>query len=106
MIDRFTFSGCLLLTLLVGVTLVSPGVVAQESSEVIDIGSRRELFVDHFLLERMVGTRLQLHHPEPAEAVLKVDQSWEGEHWLWARGDPGWSNLPYVLSGARGRTPF
>ena len=79
MIDRFTFSGCLLLTLLVGVTLVSPGVVAQESSEVIDIGSRRELFVDHFLLERMVGTRLQLHHPEPAEAVLKVDQSWEGD---------------------------
>ncbi len=78
MINRFNSSGCLLLILLVGVTLVSPGVVAQESSEVTDIGSRRELFVDHFLLERMVGTRLQLHHPALAEAVLKVDQPWEG----------------------------
>ena len=79
MINRFA-SPVSVILLMVGLPAVSasPG-PAQYSSMATDIGSRRELFVDHFLLERLVGTRLQLHHPEPAEAVLKVDQPWEGD---------------------------
>lgn len=44
----------------------------------IDIGSRLELFVDTFLIERMVGTELALHHPVPREAVMVHDAPWEG----------------------------
>lgn len=44
-----------------------------------DIGSRRELFVDDFLIERLSGGAQQrLHHPEPKEVVLVHDAPWEG----------------------------
>jgi hypothetical protein len=39
---------------------------ASASSQSIDIGSRRELFVDRLLIEKMVGTKLRLHHPVKA----------------------------------------
>ncbi len=45
---------------------------------VVDIGSRRELFVDHHLIDRLEGARLELHPPRPREVVLKFDQPWEG----------------------------
>ena len=44
----------------------------------VDIGSRRELFVDHHLIGSLDGTRLALHRPQPREIVLKFDQPWEG----------------------------
>ena len=45
----------------------------------IDIGTRRELFVDDFLIERLTGAaELRLHHPEPRELVLVLDAPWEG----------------------------
>ena len=45
----------------------------------IEIGSRRELFVDGFLVDRLEGgARLRLHHPEPREIVLTLDAPWEG----------------------------
>jgi hypothetical protein len=50
---------------------------AQES-ELIGIGSRRELFVDSYLIERLEGVRLVLHHPRDEGAVLKFDEPWEG----------------------------
>ena len=39
------------------------------SSEVIDIGSRRELFVDRLLVGELKGTTLRLHSPQPAPPV-------------------------------------
>ena len=48
------------------------------SSSVIDIGSRLELFVDHFLIERIDGARLQLNRPTPSNVALTFDQPWEG----------------------------
>ena len=42
-----------------------------------DIGSRREIFVDYYLIDRLKGTRLKLHHPRPAEVVVKKDRAWE-----------------------------
>ncbi|WP_218280233.1 hypothetical protein [Verrucomicrobium spinosum] len=44
-----------------------------------DIGSRRELFVDRFLVETMKGVNLQLHHPHDEGEVLRFDQPWEGQ---------------------------
>jgi len=46
---------------------------------VVDVGSRRELFVDDALIDRLKGkVRLQLHHPEPREIALVFDSPWEG----------------------------
>ncbi|HOW71978.1 MAG TPA: hypothetical protein PKY77_15370 [Phycisphaerae bacterium] len=42
------------------------------------IGSRLELFVDRFLIERLEGTELRLHHPQSAGVVFHFDRPWEG----------------------------
>ena len=44
----------------------------------ITIGQRRELFVDHFLIDKMSGTHLQLHAPRDEGIALKFDKPWEG----------------------------
>jgi hypothetical protein len=58
----------------------------------IDIGSRRELFVDDFLIDRLSGSaQLRLQHPEPKEIVLTHDEPWEGSgsgyHSIFQDGD-------------------
>ena len=45
-----------------------------------DIGSNRELFVDYYLIDQLNGTHLNLHHPRPAEVVVKPDSPWETQH--------------------------
>ncbi len=44
----------------------------------VDIGSRLELFVDYYLIEKLSGTSLSLHEPRPAGPVLLFDRPWEG----------------------------
>ena len=45
----------------------------------IAIGSRRELFVDDFLVDQLTGkAETRLHHPVPQEVVLVHDAPWEG----------------------------
>jgi hypothetical protein len=45
----------------------------------LDIGSRRELFVDDALVEKLTGkAELQLHHPVPQEIAIVHDAPWEG----------------------------
>lgn len=57
----------------------------------IDIGSRRELFVDSYLLDAMKGAELRLNKPIPREVTLKHDQPWEGSgcgyHTVFRDGD-------------------
>ena len=48
------------------------------ASDPIDIGNRRELFVDYFLIEKMSGVELQLHRPRYEDIALKFDKPWEG----------------------------
>ena len=49
------------------------------AADVIDIGNRRELFVDDYLIERMSdGVSLQVQQPEPQEVVLVTGEPWEG----------------------------
>lgn len=43
---------------------------------VLEIGSRRELFVDRCLVAQMEGTSFKLHHPVPAGVALWFDEPW------------------------------
>lgn len=66
------FATLLLLTLLAPF----PEIVAQEP---IDIGSRRELLVDHHLIAETKGeVALKLHPPERREVAITFDEPWEG----------------------------
>jgi len=48
------------------------------SLEVRDVGSRLELFLDDWLIDRMDGAELRLHHPVPREVAIVFDRPWEG----------------------------
>jgi len=49
------------------------------AAEPVEVGARRELFVDSSLIERFEGrAELRLHHPQPREVALKFDEPWEG----------------------------
>lgn len=66
----------MLLALLAGLP-VGRGIAADPA--VMELGSRRELFVDQTLIEQLSGTaKLVLHTPQPREVVLVADQPWEG----------------------------
>jgi hypothetical protein len=53
--------------------------IAVASADPIEIGSRRELFVDDYLIQKMEGNlELRLHHPTPKEIVINHDETWEG----------------------------
>jgi hypothetical protein len=49
-----------------------------QADDPIQIGSRRELFVDDHLIQQLEGARRVLHHPTPREVVLRHDAPWEG----------------------------
>jgi hypothetical protein len=50
-----------------------------DAGGVVDIGSRRELFVDDFLIERLEGSaRQRMHRPVPREIAVVHDEPWEG----------------------------
>lgn len=46
-------------------------------AEILDIGSRRELFVDDRLIEERRGARLMLQRPERREVAMTFDAAWE-----------------------------
>ena len=46
-------------------------------SEPIDVGSRRELFVDDLLVDTLDGAELALRHPERLDISLTADAPWE-----------------------------
>ena len=46
---------------------------------ILDIGSRRELFVDSFLVESLNGARLKLQEPKPGGVAIEYDQPCERE---------------------------
>ena len=49
------------------------------AAEPVAIGSRRELFVDDALVERLSGKAdLRLHQPTPQNVALVTDEPWEG----------------------------
>jgi len=50
----------------------------REAIMTLDIGSRRELFVDHHLIERLDGAGLKLHEPRREGVAVRFDYPWEG----------------------------
>jgi len=60
------------------VPCLSTRLSAADAAQVVDIGSRRELFVDRYLIERLAGARLELHRPVRREIVFRTDAPWEG----------------------------
>ncbi len=45
---------------------------------ILDIGSRRELFVDKYLVGELKGTVQKLHKPQVREKAIVFDKPWEG----------------------------
>ena len=53
--------------------------LTQVSAEPINIGSRLELFVDQYVVDRLTGgVQLYVHRPKPQEVVLVTGEPWEG----------------------------
>jgi len=48
------------------------------AAETIDIGSRRQLFLDDFIIECIDGLTRTMHQPEKRGPVLKAEEPWEG----------------------------
>ena len=49
------------------------------ANDVYDMGKRRELFVDDFLVDTIEGElNYRLHSPQPQEKVIRQDKPWEG----------------------------
>jgi hypothetical protein len=57
---------------------ISITVFSQEPKSVLDISSRRELFVDNYLIDKMQNSNLVLHRPVDEGPVLYFDKPWEG----------------------------
>ncbi len=54
-------------------------VFAQETAlSPLELGSRRELFVDHYLIDKLDNLSLRLHEPVLRDVAFKFDQPWEG----------------------------
>jgi hypothetical protein len=48
------------------------------AAEPLSIGSRRELFVDRWLIDKLTDARLHLHEPRDEGIAIKFDRAWEG----------------------------
>lgn len=62
-----------LISLLLGLVLTTP-----TYADPIDIGSRRELFVDQYLIDSLDNAELFLHHPHDEGIVYRFEKPWEG----------------------------
>jgi hypothetical protein len=85
---------------------------AGDGSGFIDVGMRRELFVDDALVERISGNAvLRLHHPVPQNIAIVHDAPWEGSgsgyHSMFKDGDlyrmyyKSWQIDPLSEAGAK-----
>ena len=65
--------------------------IAAEVTEPIQIDSRRELFVDGFLIDRLEGAELKMQQPVEREIAIVHDEPWEGNtstyHTVFRDGD-------------------
>ncbi len=69
---------CLLACLLISCWFGLPQVWAAEAP--VDIGSRRELFVDDFLIKSLENVAVTLGTPQHQASVVTFDEPWEGRY--------------------------
>ena len=62
---------CAALAVLFITTMKTNVMLAEDNRGIVDVGSRRELFVDRFLIDRMGNTTLKLHEPKLAPETPK-----------------------------------
>ena len=55
-----------------------PGPRTLLAQDLIDIGDRRELFVDRYVIDTLINAELQLHRPHREGPALQFDLPWEG----------------------------
>lgn len=55
------------------------GDLGQLRAKVIDIGTDRQLFVDHYIIDSLNGVELRLHTPRDEGPVMYFDKPWEGQ---------------------------
>ncbi len=66
------------LELLVVLLFAAIATAFADEPKAIEIGSRRELFVDRHLIEHVDGVRIHMNRPQAREIVLVHDAPWEG----------------------------
>ncbi len=65
--------------ILVFIVGCSPSQKKIEPQQVIDIGSRLQLFVDNYIIDELSGgARLILQHPTIQDVAIVHDERWEG----------------------------
>lgn len=58
--------------------MLAATISAAAEPEPIQLGNRRELFVDRFLIDTLQGVELRLHEPQSGGVALRLDKPWEG----------------------------
>jgi hypothetical protein len=61
--------------------LISYGFTDSEKSagnDPVRLGNKREIFVDHYLIDKLENARIVLHHPHDEGIVMYFDKPWEG----------------------------
>ncbi|MGC8643457.1 MAG: hypothetical protein ACP5XB_26670, partial [Isosphaeraceae bacterium] len=85
--SRVSLRGLLLILALIAIGQAAPAA----PPALIEIGGRRELFVDDFLVDQRNGLELRLQTPVPRQVVLVHDAPWEGSgcgyHTIFRDGD-------------------
>ena len=72
-------SGAAIGIVMAGWSVLCSGLRGSDPETFVDIGNRRELLVDDYLIDRFVGrAELRLHSPVQREVVFTCDQPWEG----------------------------
>jgi len=64
--------------LIIGAFTPSLTLAQQEGEDMLKLGSRLELFVDDYLMDRMEGVTQELHPPQREEVAIVYDAPWEG----------------------------
>ncbi len=67
-----------LFSTLIAIQLVTTHATSIFANDVIDLGSRRELFVDQFLIDKMDNVQLTLNRPRDEGIAMEFDKPWEG----------------------------
>lgn len=66
------------LTIIILAYVLSGTLLFAQTSKPLELGDKRELFIDQYLIENMNGIVQQLHHPRNEGIALKFDKPWEG----------------------------
>lgn len=67
------------LAIVIGGGLGEGWLKSARAEDPVAIGSRRELFVDRFLIDQLKHATLQLQRPQSAGVAFRFDQPWEGQ---------------------------